>query len=436
MSHTPMTSVLVLSALGLLSSAHAATYTVNTTLDSASAAVTSTGTDSFTTDSLRAAVAAANTNPGADTIVLPAGTFILSGAEGGALNITDPLTLRGVNAKLTVIDANQTDRVLSFANTASPSQVENLSVRNGRLVSASGPAQGGGIYSDRADLTLKGCQVIDNTAVGSNDTLGNTGGGQAAGGGVYVNVGSLTVEACAIVNNHAQGGEVSAGTQFGGPAFGGGIFRNGIQGFGTVSITNTTLSGNHAEGGANTTTDASGASGTGGGVYFSGTNATISNTTITANRATDKGTGSVGDGGGVSNSSGEIRFQSTIVAGNQASDRDPDIAGANLISQNHNLIGIAGSEGFFNGPQTSDLVGSDATPIDPGLADLADNGGATLTHALLPDSPARDAGSNPLELPYDQRGVGFPREVASGAPDIGALEAIAIFNDGFEGDAP
>ncbi len=45
---------------------------------------------------------------------------------------------------------------------------------------------------------------------------------------------------------------------------------------------------------------------------------------------------------------------------------------------------------------------------DPRLAPLANNGGPTLTHALMADSPAIDMGSNPAGLSYDQRGTGLP----------------------------
>ena len=70
------------------------------------------------------------------------------------------------------------------------------------------------------------------------------------------------------------------------------------------------------------------------------------------------------------------------------------------------------------------------------LASLAANGGATLTHALLPESPAIDTGNNASALDFDQRGTGFPR-FAGIATDIGAFEVQPssgdrIFTNGFD----
>jgi hypothetical protein len=60
------------------------------------------------------------------------------------------------------------------------------------------------------------------------------------------------------------------------------------------------------------------------------------------------------------------------------------------------------------------------------LGPLANNGGPTLTHALLPGSPAIDAGTNVAlaDLLYDQRGPGFRRFV-NGRVDVGAYELQA-----------
>jgi hypothetical protein len=68
--------------------------------------------------------------------------------------------------------------------------------------------------------------------------------------------------------------------------------------------------------------------------------------------------------------------------------------------------------------------GNNLLNVDPRLGPLADNGGPTRTHALLPDSPALDAGTNPGALPTDQRGPGFFR-TSGPRPDIGSFEARA-----------
>ncbi len=86
--------------------------------------------------------------------------------------------------------------------------------------------------------------------------------------------------------------------------------------------------------------------------------------------------------------------------------------------------------GFVNGVN-GNLASSSGSPLDPRLAPLADNGGPTLTHALLGDSPARNAG-NPLTpgsggsacVGTDQRGL--PRPFGAHC-DMGAFEAAFWF---------
>ncbi|MEO0771353.1 MAG: choice-of-anchor Q domain-containing protein, partial [Cyanobacteria bacterium J06649_4] len=83
----------------------------------------------------------------------------------------------------------------------------------------------------------------------------------------------------------------------------------------------------------------------------------------------------------------------------------------------------------FDGP--GDLLGSDRTPINPQLAPLQDNGGPTLTRALLPNSLAIDMGNPNANTPrFDQRGSGFSRVIdgdsnGQARSDIGAFEAPA-----------
>jgi hypothetical protein len=97
-------------------------------------------------------------------------------------------------------------------------------------------------------------------------------------------------------------------------------------------------------------------------------------------------------------------------------------------SQGHNLIGNnAGSFGFFVGAN-NDLVGTPESPINPLINPLAENGGRWPTVALLPGSPARDAGDDllllpPFSLSTDQRGQ--PRKIGAHM-DIGAFEVALV----------
>jgi uncharacterized MnhB-related membrane protein len=75
-----------------------------------------------------------------------------------------------------------------------------------------------------------------------------------------------------------------------------------------------------------------------------------------------------------------------------------------------------GAGGYLTGP-------GDQIYTDPLLGPLQNNGGPTFTHALLPGSPAIDAGDPNFTPPpfFDQRGPGFNR-VANGRIDIGSFE--------------
>ena len=73
------------------------------------------------------------------------------------------------------------------------------------------------------------------------------------------------------------------------------------------------------------------------------------------------------------------------------------------------------------GLSNSDLAGTSDNPVDPLLGPLQANGGPTPTMALLPGSPAVDAGDNSDAPQWDQRGPGFPR-IVGGIINIGAFE--------------
>jgi hypothetical protein len=195
------------------------------------------------------------------------------------------------------------------------------------------------------------------------------------GGGIY-NTGTLTLSNTTLSGNYAN-------YFWGYDGFGGGIYNAG-----TLTVSNSTLSGNEA--GVHT----SNSGGVGGGIYNAGT-LTLSNSTLSDNYA------SGGCGGIYNEDGGTATVGNTIVAGN-SSPAVPDVSGA-FSSLGYNLIGVGDGATGFTG--AGDQVGTIGSPIDPLLGPLADNGGPTWTHALLPGSPAIDAGDPAATGDFDQRGL-------------------------------
>jgi len=220
----------------------------------------------------------------------------------------------------------------------------------------------------------------------------------------------------------------------------------GILNSGNLTISNSTLSGNRAasagafditEGGAifntgaltilNSTISGNSADDSGGGLFNSGTaTATLVNVTVTNNRADADGD-AVGPGGGIlQSSSNPVTLRNTIVAGNYtgvAPGTTPDdISGNMAASSNNNLIGTGGAGGLTNGVNNNQVG-----VVDARLGVLASNGGPTQTHALLSGSVALDAGDDsvtggPYNLTTDQRGPGFPRQ--ADGPDANTVDTV------------
>ena len=155
--------------------------------------------------------------------------------------------------------------------------------------------------------------------------------------------------------------------------------------------------------------------------------ATLINVTITNNRA-DSNNDGAGNGGGIFQASSQLNLRNSLVGGNfKGNATSPSDVAVSQVAEpfaslsSNNLIGLDdGSSGLL---PNINLLGSVANPIDALLGPLADNGGATATHLLLPGSPAIKAGINTLEggnqtvLARDQRG--FDRVVEG--PSISAL---------------
>jgi CSLREA domain-containing protein len=175
----------------------------------------------------------------------------------------------------------------------------------------------------------------------------------------------------------------------------------GIKNAGTLTLTNVTISGNTSKQ-------------HGGGLYNYSNTATLTNVTITANTADSDANGS-GDGGGIARYSGYVYIKNTIIAGNtdsSPSTKRPDCSGT-LKSQGHNLIqNTTGCT--ISGTTTGNITGQSAS-LDP----LQNYGGPTATHRLRDDSPAIEAGTNSGCPAADQRGVSRPRGLTC---DMGAFE--------------
>ena len=274
---------------------------------------------------------------------------------------------------------------------------------------------GAGLYNEGStwmtDSTLSG-NTCGNGGDGGNGGTGGDSGPGGSGAGIY-NAGTLSLNTCTIGGNVCgRGGNGGDGYYRGGSAGAIGGGGGGIYNGGSLNLTACTLAFNSTGSGGNGgNADAApgGSGGSGGGILNNGNNAVVRlvNTLIAANT-----TGHSGAGG----NSGLDGF-------------GPDGAGQ-LQSQGFNLVGqIDGLVGLTNSVN-GDLAGNSTNPINPRLSPLQMNGGPTLAFALLPGSPAIDAGDDgllgaPYNLAVDQRGS--PR--LSGAHvDIGAFEYDGTLN--------
>ncbi|HUC20769.1 MAG TPA: choice-of-anchor Q domain-containing protein, partial [Candidatus Polarisedimenticolaceae bacterium] len=214
-------------------------------------------------------------------------------------------------------------------------------------------------------------------------------------GGAISNAGNLNIAHSTFNDNHSveTGGAIETDA-------------------GTLIMVNSTLSGN--------TTD-----GDGGGLAQCDCDAgetILTNVTITNNRASFTEPGS-GLGGGISNfGSNPMTLYNTIVAGNflgQGESATPsDIDGPMEPESSYNLIGVGGSGGLID--RSSDPVhGNQVGVANPGLGPLQNNGGPTLTHGLLPGSPAFDAAADMTKLDgaIDDTQTTFDVLNASGIPN-------------------
>jgi predicted outer membrane repeat protein len=354
----------------------ATTFTVNLGTDAAGPGGQQTGP---TSGDLRWCVSQADLSDNAGSTIDFANTLDNTTVtlQQGELPLSQSMRIAGPGAGLLTVSGNHASRV--FDVSAGTVTLSGLTIADGN------PGDDGGGIFNAGTLAVAGCILSGNSAFGYGggiDNMGmlavtdstfsaNTAG--AVGGGI-ANLTALTVTGCTFSGNSAPDGG-AIGTD------------------GTLTLANSTITGNSAS--------------DGGAINNFGTLA-VTNSTLAGNSA-DRA-------GGIFQGSGTATVGNTILAGNTAAGSAPDVFGA-VASQGHNLVGDpAGGSGFV----ATDLLG-----LDPLLGPLQDNGGLTQTMALLPGSPAIDAGSNalvPAGLTADQRGLA---RIVGGAVDIGAFERQA-----------
>ena len=301
-----------------------------------------------------------------------------------------------------------------------------LTISNTTITGNSADYGGGGVFNYEGDLTITSSVFTNNNAdYGSGGGIGNTAGrltisgtritdNQAVGdgGGVATNNGLVDISESLIASNTAtiDGGGIASAT-------------------GVVLVTNSTMSGNTS-------------TGRGGGIQADAAPVRLVHVTLAFNS-----TGGAGGGiGVVDDSTGEsLLIYNSIIASNTATTgpdihipNDPGTAldiQSSLISNNTDST-LTASAGDSNG----NVIGSAASPVNPNLSALANNGGATNTHDLSDISPATDAanlalslyfgadgnvgGGDDIALTTDQRSGLYSRNAVglAAGPDMGALE--------------
>jgi CSLREA domain-containing protein len=388
--------------------------------------------------SLREAIDAASGSIGAETISFAAsltsgGPAVLLLTQGELL-IDSPMTISGPGADQLALDASGNDptplvnngdgsRVFSmfpglFPGFPEPSDVvtiRGLTLTGGDVAGGVFPSGGGAIFNAGtlvvSDSTISGNSAefgggISNYSLAHLTVRDSTISGNTAarfGGGIYNQGATLLVSGSTISDNSVTSDQGE----------GGGIFSRFD---GAVTVASSTISGNSANF-------------SGGGVSFSFSSfpLIVRHSTITLN-SVNRPNPALGGGIFLDPFSPPLELFDTIVAGNfrGANIRD-DILSDPVVQASYSLIGDA--TGAIVNNLGGSLIGTPASPINPLLAPLADNGGPTKTHALLAGSPAINAGNpNPGSggaPQFDQRGAAFSRLV-NARMDIGAFESDAV----------
>jgi len=248
---------------------------------------------------------------------------------------------------------------------------------------------GGAVEVINASVTFQNSVISENVA-------------QDNGGAVFIRYGGLISAKQSTFSSNtaltASGGAISSYNGFG-------------DGVIDVELQQSTISGNSA-------------ARDGGGIEFSGRRLTVSNSTISGNSAAI--------GGGIQGErdislveliNSTVNNNSATSSGGISIVRDTSLSLINSIVAN-SVGGDCNLDGTITIDSATLIEDASCNALrfgDPGLLDLADNGGPTLTHALQADSPAINSGLADTCLEFDQRG-----ERRDSVCDIGAFESNPV----------
>jgi hypothetical protein len=370
--------------------------------------------------------------------------------EGNVIALTNELALNknliinGPGASAMTLEGAPGFRAIHV--TSGNSTITGISIRNCQVTVPTAPFETmgsdafGGAVLNESVLNLASVVISNNVIKGgkggsTDHGFGGEGGG-GQGGGV-ANFGLISLTRCTLANNFATGGD-GGDAAVGGVAGAGGIGYGGsLYNIGNAFLTNCCVYGSIASGG----TGAEVGTGTGGGIYNDTNVLSLWSCTVASNKVV------FGPGGGISDQGSNGVYRSTTIAGNQASfgggvfSSGSDF-GNTLIAANNSNVGPQVNGTLFSSDynliQTTNgaaVTGANDHLLRafPFLGPLQDNGGPTLTMALLPGSPAIDQGKS-FGMTRDQRGARRPFyfgpfNIPGGGDgsDIGAYELVGAF---------
>lgn len=357
-----------------------------------STADTASGACGATSCTLREAINAVNKAGGSHTITFASnirGTITLSKALP---DLSSNITLRGPGAKVLTVSGRDAVRVFTISNGtgAGPTvSISGLTIAHGKATGKYPANAGGGLANAHGTLSLSNCAFVYNSAFFGGGLYNNGYGGRAR----------ATLSNCAFAHNAAT--------------YGGGLYNDGYSGgSATMNLSDCTVANNSAAAGGGLFNQ-----GYGGNAAASLTNCTM------ANNSALNGGGLLNDGS--SANSAVMALSNTILYRGIGSGTNLDNFNKGTITSHSYNLSSDDASVFLNRKGDQNKT---APKLDP--AGLKDNGGPTPTIALLPTSPAVDAGNS--TLPTDQRGFKRPIDLpnvtnAAGGngSDIGAFELQA-----------